>query len=197
MTQNSPNTHSVNKPSLLASLFKKKQIIKKKTKARGFVLLALTLYGCLHVQHLSFLCMLLLELFSCSPFLYIFMFFMCIHFNLSLEVFFFVFNLDLICCPFISFFDYCVHTVTVQCILLTRSLKEGPCWQSGRSLKPAGWVLSERKIKTIPFIIRFPLFLLWETRAHRMDSWVRSATTEQDNHLQCIPLWCYCEQLQC
>lgn len=35
------------------------------------------------------------------------------------------------------------------------------------------WVgvgLSERKIKAIPFIVRFPLFLLGESRAHRMDS---------------------------
>lgn len=30
--------------------------------------------------------------------------------------------------------------------------------------------LSERKIKAIPFIVRFPLFLLGESRAHRMDS---------------------------
>lgn len=30
--------------------------------------------------------------------------------------------------------------------------------------------LSERKIKAIPFIVRFPLFLLGESRAHRLDS---------------------------
>lgn len=41
------------------------------------------------------------------------------------------------------------------------------------SLIHTSWVgvgLSERKIKAIPFIVRFPLFLLWESRAHRMDS---------------------------
>lgn len=41
------------------------------------------------------------------------------------------------------------------------------------SLIHTSWVgvgLSERKIKAIPFIVGFPLFLLWESRAHRMDS---------------------------
>lgn len=193
MTQNSPNSlHSVNKPSLLTSLFKK---------PRGFLLLALTSYGCLHVQHSSFLCMSSLELFSSSLFLstliYVFMFFMC--FNLPFE-----FPPPIwVPSPSSSLFlfsDYCAHTVTVQCILLlTHSLKEGPRWRSGRSLRPAGWasVLSERKIKSNTFHRSLSSFSTVGIQSTQNGLGARSATTEQDNHWQCIPLWCYCEQLQC
>lgn len=154
--QNSPNTHSVNKPSLLASLFKKEKK-KNHKKTRGSLFLALTLYGCLHVQHLSFLCMLSLELFSSSPFLYTFQFFMCIHLNLPFWGFFtFSFNL----LSFL-FFDYCVHTVTVQCILLTHSLKEGPCWQLGHSLSPSGCVLSCQKEKLKQYLSSFAFLFFY------------------------------------
>lgn len=40
----------------------------------------------------------------------------------------------------------------------------------GSLTSSVGVGLSERKIKAIPFIVRFPLFLLGESRAHRMDS---------------------------
>lgn len=105
--------------------------------------------------------------FSLSTLIYVFMFFMCICFNLPFLI---LFDLIYFAALFPAFFDYCVHTVTVQCILLTHSLKEGPLWRSGRP--PAGWVLGyqREKLKAIPFIVRFPLFLLGESRAHRTDS---------------------------
>lgn len=156
MAQISPITHSVNKPSLLTSLFKK---------PRGFLLLALTLYGCLHVQHLSFLCMSLLELFSCSRFLstLMYLFSLCKIIFICLLIRFFFFLKVLFPSP--SSFPSPMHSPY-------------PFSQRGTSLAigsliHTSWVgvgLSERKIKAIPFIVRFPLFLLWESRAHRMDS---------------------------
>lgn len=71
---------------------------------------------------------------------------------------FFTFSFNLLS---FLFFDYCVHTVTMQCILLTHSLKEGPCWQLGHSLSPSGCVLSCQREKLKQYLSSFAFLFFY------------------------------------
>lgn len=162
-TQISADTLSVNKPSL--RLFKK---------PRGLLLLALTSYACLHVQHSSFLCMSSLELFSRSLFLSTYL---CIYVFFYVHFFYFAFFF-LLWFDFISFAALWPSSSFFLITALARSNRamhppysfsqRGSSLTVGSLTRPRS-VLRE-KIKAIPFIVRFPLFLPGESRAHRMDS---------------------------
>lgn len=82
-------------------------------------------------------------------------------------------------------FGYCAMHPVSSLVLLKRGL-------AGDRGTPSG--SSERKTKAISSFVRFALFLLWKSRAHWTDSECRRWAGKL---LQRIPLWCYCEQLQC
>ena len=66
----------------------------------------------------------------------------------------------------------------------------------GRSLRPAGWALGYQRVKLKQYLSLFAFLLFYCGNPEHTER-TRSATAEQDDHWQCIPLWCYCEQLQC
>lgn len=181
MTQISPDARSVNKPSLLTSLFKKTR--------DSFSELWPHTVVCMFGIRLFFACRRWnrspVPFFS--PHFFTYLCSLCAFVSDSFGVFWFP-RRPLALSPLLS---YCGLAVTVQCILLTHSLKEGPLCRS-----PAGWASAYRreKLKQYLSLLAF-LFFYWGNPEHT--GWTRSATSEQDNHWQCIPLWCYCEQLQC
>lgn len=114
-----------------------------------------------------------------SPHLFMYMFFMCICFDLPfcfffiiIIVFYFYLISFAVLLPSIPpFWLLCAHSNRAMHPPYSHS-QRGTSLAIG-SLTQTSWVgvgLSERKIKAIPSIVRFPLFLLWESRAHRMDS---------------------------
>ncbi len=91
---------------------------------------------------------------------------------LLIYLFIFIFCKVFFCCPlahFPSFWLLWTHSNRAMHPPYSFS-QRGTSLAIGLLTSWVGVGLSERKIKAIPFIVRFPLFLLGESRAHRMDS---------------------------
>lgn len=114
-----------------------------------------------------------------SPLIYVYVLYVHL-FWFAFLIFFFFFNYYFLfwfwfpspsSCPLPPFWLLCAHSN--RAMHPPYSLSQRGTSLAIGSLTQTSWVgvgLSERKIKAIPSIVRFPLFLLWESRAHRMDS---------------------------